>query len=280
MADFLIGLLTAVVIAYAAHRAHALNRGGAIGAAVLGTVVFGLGGVGWAAVMLTFFITSTALSKVFKTKKARTGDNFAKGANRDAWQVAANGGLAGVAALSFFILKQFAPSYILMPLLWVAFSAGLAGANADTWGTELGVLNPRQPVLLTNLRRVPMGTSGAISLVGTLAALAGSALVASVAVWAGRLGWAPQGGLGAWRIFTAITGAGLVGALVDSLLGATLQAMYHCPACDKHTEKHPTHTCGEPTLHVRGLPWLNNDGVNLMCTLSAALAGVVFVLLL
>jgi len=73
---------------------------------------------------------------------------------------------------------------------------------------------------------------------------------------------------------------GVVGSLVDSLLGATLQAIYFCPACQKETEKHPQHTCGGKTVHQRGLAWLNNDGVNFLCTLSAALAGVCLFLVL
>ena len=37
--------------------------------------------------------------------------------------------------------------------------------------------------------------------------------------------------------------AGLLGALFDSLLGATVQAIYYCPACEKETERHLIHLC-------------------------------------
>jgi uncharacterized protein (TIGR00297 family) len=275
MVDFMIGMAAGVGIAYLAHRAGALNRSGALAAGVLGTVVFGLGGLGWALVMLTFFISSSGLSKVFNVKKATAGSDFAKGSNRDAWQVAANGGVAGAAALAFFLLSQWLPGNGLAPILWVGFAASLAGANADTWATELGVLNPRQPVMLTSFRRVPQGTSGGVSLAGTLAALAGSALVGGMAVLATSLGWAPASPIEGVRVIALIVGAGLLGSLVDSLLGATLQAIFYCPHCKKQTEKHPLHTCGTLTVPKRGLPWLNNDWVNLACTLSAALAGVI-----
>jgi uncharacterized protein (TIGR00297 family) len=279
MLNFFIGMVVGVGIACLAYRAQALNRGGATAAAVLGTVVFGLGGVGWALVMLTFFVSSSGLSKFFNASKADAGAEFAKGSKRDAWQVAANGGVGGILALTYFILLKLSPASGLLPWLWVGFAASLAGANADTWGTELGALNPRRPVLLTNFRRVPAGTSGAVSLVGSLAALAGSALVAGVAVLAGRVGWVPQIQLPDWLVFVIISTAGFIGAWIDSLLGATLQATYYCPTCEKHTEKHPTHNCGAQTARARGLPWLNNDWVNLACTLSAALAGVLFVLI-
>jgi len=280
MEKFLIGLGSGMGIAYLAFRAHALNWNGAIAAGILGTIVFGLGGGGWALVLLTFFLSSSLLSKIFRAEKAGASDDFAKGSNRDPWQVLANGGVAGVAALTFFILQSFNPNNALNPILWVGFAASLAGANADTWATEMGMLNSQRPVLLTTLRRVPKGTSGGVSLVGTLAALAGSALVAGVAVWVGELGWALTTGLPGWQILAAVTMAGLLGSLVDSLLGATLQAQYYCPACKKQTEKHPLHTCGSPTEHTRGMSWLNNDWVNFVCTLSAGLVGVVFFLML
>jgi uncharacterized membrane protein len=62
-----------------------------------------------------------------------------------------------------------------------------------------------------------------------------------------------------------ITFAGLAGSLFDSFLGARVQAMYYCPTDKKETERHPLHTCGTQTVHVRGWKWLNNDWVNLAC---------------
>ena len=280
MVNFFFVMFVGVGVAYMAHRVQALNRGGAVAAAVLGTVVFGMAGAGWAVVMLTFFVSSSLLSKLFRARKAATGPDFAKGSNRDVWQVLANGGVSGAAALAYFVLQQVHPAGTLASILWVGFAASLAGANADTWATELGMLNPRQPLLLTTLQRVPRGTSGGVSLVGTLAALVGSALVGGMAVWVTGMGWALALDASPWKALVAIVVGGVLGSLVDSLLGATLQAIYFCPACQKETEKHPQHTCGGKTVHQRGLAWLNNDGVNFLCTLSAALAGVCLFLVL
>ena len=66
-------------------------------------------------------------------------------------------------------------------------------------------------------------------------------------------------------IFLLITLSGLLGSLFDSLLGATVQAMYFCPTDQKETEKHPLHTCGTLTVHTRGWTWLDNDWVNFAC---------------
>ena len=145
---FFTGLLLSGGIAYLAYRAHALNRSGSIAAGVLGTIVFGLGGVGWAVVLLTFFISSSGLSVLFSKPKQSVDQNFAKGSRRDAGQVTANGGVAGVLALVFFLLSRFAPESSRLSIYWIGFAASLAGANADTWGTEVGVLS--RSAVLTN----------------------------------------------------------------------------------------------------------------------------------
>lgn len=259
------GLGLALAASGGAYLAHALSRSGALAAFCLGTTVFGLGGWGWAALLLGFFISSSGLSRLFKHRKAKFDEKFSKGSRRDAGQVLANGGIAGL----FVIAHLFFPGD-LWP--WLGAAGALAAANADTWATELGVLNSRPPRLLTTWQVVEQGSSGAVSLLGTLAALGGSLLIAllAAAFW-------PQPMVN-WFLIAGIGLAGLVGSLVDSYLGATLQAIYFCPACRKETERHPVHTCGAQTRLVRGLGWLGNDWVNTACTLAggilAALLGM------
>lgn len=260
--QIILGVLLAALVAYAAYRLNSLDRSGALAAFLLGVVVFGLGGLPWALVLLTFFITSSGLSRLLKRRKAEVEQNFAKGARRDVGQVMANGGLAGLAAL----LSIFWPQSVIP---WVLFSAAFAAATADTWATELGVLSRSWPRSIRTWQRVPPGTSGGISLVGTLAAGGGALLIALVAV----LFWPLKATLLLERLGFGliITSAGLAGSLVDSLLGATLQAIYWCPQCRKETERTPLHTCQTPTTLLRGWKWMNNDAVNFICTTSAAL---------
>lgn len=253
--QILLGLGLAILVSQLAYRLHSLSQGGALAAAGLGTVVFGLGGLGWAALLLGFFISSSGLSRLFKHRKAKYEEKFSKGSQRDAGQVLANGGVAGL----FVILHLFFPDAI-WP--WLGCAGALAAANADTWATELGVLNPHPPRLLTSWQPVEQGTSGAVSLTGTLAALGGSLLIALIAAcfW-------PQTPVNWWLVF-GIALAGLMGSLVDSYFGATVQAIYYCPVCNKETERHPLHTCGTVTQPMRGLGWLDNDWVNTACTLA------------
>ena len=66
--QLIIGFFLAVIVAYAAYRARSLDRSGALAAFVVGTVIFGLGGLSWAILLLTFFITSSGLSRAFKNR--------------------------------------------------------------------------------------------------------------------------------------------------------------------------------------------------------------------
>ena len=262
-----LGMLFAALIAYAAYRARSLSRSGALGAFIEGSIIFGLGGWQWAVLLMVFFVSSSALTRLFAKRKASLNEKFDKGGVRDIGQVLANGGVASLfAGLHFFFPLSAWP--------WVAFAASLAAVNADTWSTELGVLNPTDPRLITSFKPVERGTSGGISIYGTLAATGGAALVALVAVLCTpSLGLSAHPAL-AW-LFTFLILSGLAGALFDSLLGATVQAIYRCPQCDKETEKHPLHSCGTPTVQVRGWSWLNNDLVNLACATMGAVVGLI-----
>ncbi len=261
MQPLLIGFGLGLAIALIAWRARALDRTGAWAAALCGGLVFGLGGLRWAVLLLAFFISSSALSRAFAHRKAGLSEKFSKGSQRDWGQVAANGGLGALLAVTQAIFPdQVWP--------WLAFAGAMAAVNADTWATELGVLNPQPPRLITSGKPVESGASGGVSLLGTVAALVGASLVALLAAcFTPR----PSSGLTPLVIMIWVTLAGLLGSLFDSYLGATIQAIYRCPVCQKETERHPLHTCGTQTVQIRGWRWLNNDWVNFACSLAGAL---------
>jgi uncharacterized protein (TIGR00297 family) len=167
--------------------------------------------------------------------------------------VAVHGGIFGLSAL----LSLAAPW-----AGWSAIAAGsLGAAMADTWSTEIGTLVGGTPHLITTGRVVPAGTSGAITLPGSLGAVAGAAVLALVAR---AVGWSSKIALAAFV-------AGIAGALADTLIGALIQSRRWCDACSSATEQR-VHHCGTATRHHGGLAWLDNDGVNLAC---AAVGGVV-----
>ncbi len=248
----LLGAALALVIAAAAYRLGALSAGGAAGAVFVGTLTFGIGGLAPAVLLILFFVSSSGLSRLGKARKRSLAATFSKGSRRDLGQVFANG--AAAAALSVVYGLGRDP-------IWMAGIVGALGAvNADTWATELGVLARPRPRLITTGASVDPGTSGGVTLQGTLAAAAGSEVIGLAAALV----------TGNWTLAVLAGIGGLAGSLFDSLLGATVQAMYWCPACRKETERHPRHSCGSATQPLRGWRWLGNDAVNLAASLVGA----------
>jgi uncharacterized protein (TIGR00297 family) len=186
------------------------GRGATAALAVGLATIWGLGWRGFV-LLLAFFVSSSLLTTAAKG-----------GRRRNERQVLANGGVAALAA--------FAGS-------WIVFAGALAAATADTWATEIGRHSPVAPRLITNGRRVPPGTDGGMTLLGTAGGIVGAGFIAGLSYVSGQRGT------------LVIAAAGVAGMLVDSLLGATVQGK------------------------VRSV---DNDAVNLAATLTgAACAGLI-----
>jgi uncharacterized protein (TIGR00297 family) len=244
------GLVAALAIAIAARRARALSVDGAIGAVVVGTVSVAAGW-DWGALLIAFFLTSTFLSR----SGGPVSGIVEKGGERDAIQVLANGGLFAAAAAAF-VLRPTA--------VWQAVGAGaLAASTSDTWATEIGTRAKALPRSIVTWRPVSPGTSGGVTVHGTLAAFGGAAFLGALVA---LVGWP------AWVAATTVI-AGIVGSTADSVLGATLQARRRCPQCNLGTER-LVHSCGARTAHAGGVQWLTNDGVNAVSSAIGAAVGL------
>ncbi len=243
---FTLALSIAAAVALLGWRVHALTGAGALAAATIGSAM--LLGTGWAGMLALggFFLGSSLISRVAPDRSAALD---AKGHRRDPLQVLANGGPAALGAL--------------LPAagLWIV-TASLAAAAADTWATSVGGWSRTDPRHIITLRRVPSGTSGGITLLGSLGGAVGAAVV----------GLGPALVSHSVRLLLVGLGVGLAGMLFDSLLGATLQGKFHCDDCGRATEQR-LHRCGRRSRTTGGLTWLSNDGVNALATGAAACGG-------
>ena len=267
--NLFLGLLLSVIIAALAYWRGSLSSSGVVGAIIVGTLIFAIGGLVWAVLLITFFVTSSALSHYQERAKEPLAEKFQKGHRRDIGQVLANGGWGALLALAF----AFAPQ----PILFVAFVGAMAAVNADTWATELGVLSQRAPRLITNGKIVAVGTSGGVTRLGTFAAFCSALLIGVLAfIVPAILDWffpdlqfaIPQGRFAVRNslfLLPIAAFAGLLGSLFDSLLGATVQGIYYCDFDQKETES-ALHRCGRATRLIRGWRWLDNDWVNLLAS--------------
>lgn len=262
-----LGLIFSSIIAYVAYQKKSLTLSGSIGAIVMGVLIFASGGLYSSVLMILFFVSSSILSHFKKSKKSVVSKQFDKTGNRDIFQVFANGGVGLIYSLIYF----YTDNSIFLILIGIAFAA----ANADTWATELGVLNNREPISLRTFRRVDKGTSGAISGLGTLAALLGSTLIGFVSVIALVLSRVKIADYSLIDMFLFITLGGFLGGMIDSMLGATIQGIYYSEDEGKETEKAELN--GKPTTLIRGYTIFNNDIINF---LSIATASLVFLLII
>lgn len=272
MQRWIAGLALSAIVGGLGHRSDSLAPSGALGAVLVGTVVFGAGGWDWGVLMIVFFASSSVLSRYRTTDKAIFSEKFAKLSRRDLSQALANGGWGALLALSFGLRPS--------PVLFAAFVGAMAAVNADTWATELGVLSRDLPRRITTGEPVSPGTSGGVSILGTVAALAGALLIGLSAAGLRVLtGWWSAGGVARWTSWLPLAAGlgGLGGAFFDSLLGASLQQVYWCDRCYKETER-VIHTCGAGSRPLRGWRWLDNDAVNFLSSVvgSGVTAGLVW----
>jgi len=254
-ADFIVVLVFILFSVVVAWKDKMLSSSGAIMAFIVGGCIalgFGIEGL---FLLGVFFISSSLLSKFNKKKKRRLEDIHEKGSTRDWAQVLANGGIAAAFGIATFWWDS--------PIFILALGISLASANSDTWASELGALSRRPPISIRGLKRVDTGTSGAISLWGTIAGFFGSMLIAGVATLIFQLNL---------ESFIVILLFGFIGMFIDTIFGAYLQAEFICAKCGRHIEKR-LH-CQVEAMLCKGHSWIRNDTVNFISSLSAVLLGL------
>ena len=224
-----IGWVTALTAGFATlgYIVHGVSRSGALAGAVVCFALFASAGPAAFVSLLTLFVITWIATRIGRARKVRLG-TAERGEGRRASQVFANLGVVTVCAVLYALRGED---------LWlVAIAAALAEAAADTVSSELGQAFSRRALLITSLETVPPGTDGGISIRGTASGVLAAVVMSLMCVVAGLI---PE------RAAGAVALAGILGMVIDSLLGA----------------------CFERARQ------LSNDTVNFLGTATAALAG-------
>jgi uncharacterized protein (TIGR00297 family) len=255
-----IGLALNAAAAFAAWHRGSVDVGGAVTGAVIATLIFGFGGPLFWLVLMTFFVTSTAAGLAGRREKEWLSAIHQKGERRDFVQVLANGGIGAVAALLWHVTGSAA---------WAAaFAVSFAASNADTWASEIGVLSRQLPLSPLTFRPLPRGISGGMTGLGTLASAAGALLIGLVCALENlALNILPTA---LPLVVLLVTAGGFLGAFVDSLLGATLQARYESRAAPGTITERPADGPAGPNRLIHGLRFVTNDVVNIASGVIAA----------
>jgi len=201
-----IGAAVNVLLAVGAYTARGVDRSGALCGCCLGVALYAFAEWRGFTLLLLFFVLGTACTKIGYAKKAILGIAQEKGGRRGAKNAIANVG----AGVLFAFLAVATPHHTLFAL---ALVAAFATAAADTVSSEIGQAFGRTTYLVTNFKGVPAGTDGAVSLEGTLAGIAASAVLAAFAAATSLI---------TWPAAAVVVVAAFVGTILESYLGAAL----------------------------------------------------------
>lgn len=252
--ELIIGILGALIVSLVARRMKALTVSGAVAAFVVGGCIFSFGGIEGAVILIAFFLSGSLLSKL----NPHTNQSQKNG--RDYKQVLSN----GIAPAIGVLLTALTP--IIREQATVFFLASLATATADTWATEIGVRYSNRVFNIFSFRPMQKGLSGGVSVIGLVASILGAmfiALLPMLPFWQGE----KMCGLVLINVLPIVAIAGFLGALIDSLLGATIQAKYQKDGI--YIEENLA-----AATKVSGVRFIDNNIVNLISTIWGGLIGV------
>jgi uncharacterized protein (TIGR00297 family) len=262
MYQIIAGTFICMGIALHAYRKNSLTLSGISGAVCMGVLLTVFGGLYFLSILIAFFISSTIVGRFSKHLERDLGAIHQKCGARDIAQVVANGFPSFIFAILFYLTGNH--------IFILGFSTGIASANADTWGSELGVLSKKPPVSIITFKPIPKGLSGGITLAGSVASLAGAVLIAAVFTAGYQLVYNNN----EHRLLSFIlclTG-GYTGSLLDSILGATIQVKYFSEKDGRITEKRVSN--GSVNEVISGHPLVNNDVVNFTSSFISSLLTV------
>lgn len=212
----------ACTLAYIAYRSHAhksLTNSGIAAALITGSIHSLPPSNLFLILIVVFYLTSSKATKYkdeIKSKRTKTPVDktslTSSHTQRTHIQVLAN----SIVASALIIVLVFTKDERLQLILKAGVISQYAAVISDTWSSELGILSTTDPFLITNFQRVPPGTNGGVSKIGLLSGLVGASLISFVSVFT-----YPEGKFIHWVYFSLI---GLLGSVIDSILGAFLQA--------------------------------------------------------
>ena len=276
----LVSALMVGVSAPVAYKVRFLDGLGTLTACILGLAVgFTMGPV-FLGVLIIFLTVNSLFTKMGYVKKALLGAAEPKGGARTWRSVVANGLSATIfAVLSILFYRE---------ILVVGFMSAIAAASADTASTEVGLLSGSKPRLITNLSSVEPGVSGGVTAIGLVGGAIGAISIGIIGLYivhaiygflqlrllASNDPFIPTSGI--TRYALAISVGGFCGTVLDSVLGATLQAKYVCGVCSKKTER--AEHCGTKSTLIGGVKHLDNYTVNVLATFLGAIIGVLLFL--
>lgn len=308
----------AAYLGFSGYRKGSLSLDGAIAASLVGYASLANPFAGFGLALITFYLNGSKATKYKASVKERLethspsvsvpevkkGKRDTSSGNRSAVQVLCNSATAVAACVAFRLLNTAQPVDPLSAtvlkvvrvagfkvdvtnlVLFLIVTGHYAACMGDTLASELGILSQSQPRLVTNpLRKVPKGTNGGISLLGLVFSALGGTLIGantSACLLIHRHFHSIPSSLSFnvhLKLIALLTASGLVGSLIDSLLGATLQQTLYNHSSEKVLVGQITDVLDgkkqdDPNAKwevVTGYNVLDNNAVNFLASATTAL---------
>jgi len=211
-----------VVIGLITYFRKALDLFGSLFMIIMGIIIIFTAGANWLVLIFIFLILGLISTKYKHQYKKDIGV------------------YEGTRSLKNVISNGIVPFVMAALGNYGGFIGSIATATADTLASEVGVVE--QPRLITTMKKVPPGTDGGISVVGTVAGIIGAGVIGVAAYF---LGIFPD----PFVTLKISIIAGTVGCFVDSILGAVLERRNY----------------------------ISNEYVNLIATITGAALGIIMV---
>jgi uncharacterized protein (TIGR00297 family) len=253
-----VAFVVALSITFIAYKLRMLSLSGMIAATITGGVIFGFGGISASVLLMFFFLSGSLLSRL---NHPLTPSLKRRGDARNWKQVFCNGAIPAIAVIIITLRHDLREEITLL------FLGALATATADTWATEIGTRFGKKTYNVFTFHRMKKGLSGGVTLAGFLASIIGAFMIAAISFIRFNETDALCG-LVLVKVLPVITIAGFIGALLDSIIGATLQAKYKLPDGSIAEVK------SEGAVLHSGISFIGNNATNLIATLWGGLLAI------
>lgn len=259
--NIFLSIISSFMLALLAYIKKALDFKALLLAFIFSIIICYCGGLLSYLILCEVFL-STVISHKIKPKERQKINNelTEKNGAKDIFQIIANVGTSTILIIIYYLTHN--------NIFLVSFSCVMAESMADSLASDIGVLSKKKPLNILTFKRGEKGLSGNISGLGLIASLIGSIIIGlTFTIFKSSINY-----------FIIIVLCGFIGALIDSLLGATIQAKYQCPKCHKTTEK-KSH-CFQPAVHIKGIKIINNDIINLISNILTCLISLLVLCLI
>ncbi|MGZ7043257.1 MAG: TIGR00297 family protein [Methanobacterium sp.] len=216
-------VILVVIVGFLTYVRKALDLYGSIFMIIMGIIIIFTAGINWLLLIFVFLLLGLVSTKYRHQYKKEIG---VYEGTRSVKNVISNG-------IVPFVMAAFGN--------YAGFIGSIAVATADTLASEIGVVD-RFPRLISSFKKVPPGTDGGVSPIGTAAGIIGAGIIGVCAYFLGIT----ADPFNALKIAVI---AGTLGCFIDSILGAVLESRNY----------------------------ITNEHVNLFATIAGAILGILIV---